>query len=191
MFLTIESNILRALALIAAKKDVRYYLNGISFRQTPQGLRLAATNGKRLLAYLVPGSEGAFPEGFEAILPYDDLPKKPGPVTLVFSEKQCVLGHGSTLVTVGLIDGKFPDCSLVGPRAELVGQPAEFPADQIAEFVKGCELVKGGEARWVTCGEGAAIISFSSNPEWVGAIMPYRASSLPGQRHEVWPDWVN
>lgn len=43
MFLTVESNILRALALFVGERDIRPYLRGISFRQTAQGTQLAAT----------------------------------------------------------------------------------------------------------------------------------------------------
>lgn len=186
MFLTVESKILRALALFVGERDIRPYLRGISFRQTAQGTQLAATDGVKLLAYLLPGTEGALPDGFEAIVPVADLPKKPGPVTLAFSEGKCTLAHGAVQVSLSLIDGRFPELCRLRPLPDTIGEPAELVAEQFDAYVKACRLVKAGHVRWLTCGR-SAIVSFSDDPAWVGLWAALRPS---GQRHETAPDWL-
>lgn len=190
MFLTVESNILRALALFVGERHIRPYLRGISFRQTAQGTQLAATDGTKLLAYLPPGTVGALPDGFEAIVPVADLPKKPGPVTLAFSEGKCTLAHGAAQVSLSLIDGPFPGLYRLKPSPEQIGEPAELVAEQLDSYVKACKLVKAGQVRWMTCGRAAAIVSFSDDPAWVGLWMSWAPGKAPGQRHETAPDWL-
>lgn len=190
MFLTVESNLLRARALFVGERDIRPYLRGISFRQTTQGTQLAATDGAKLLAYLLPGTEGALPDGFEAIVPVSDLPKKPGPVTLAFSEGKGTLAHGAAQVSLNLIDGKFPGLYRLRPAPKHIGVPAELVAEQLDPYVKACKLVKAGRVRWLTCGRAAAIVSFSDDPAWVGLWMPWAPGKAPGQRHETAPDWL-
>ena len=66
MQFTIKTNELKALLICAAKNDISYYLNGIHFESTPNGIIAASTDGHRLLCINLPSEQA---EGIKALIP--------------------------------------------------------------------------------------------------------------------------
>ena len=118
---TIPSEILLTMlrtVLFAAAKTVetrRYALAGAQLSFRPEGLRIIATDGHRLLC--VERADIMRDEPVMMMLPRHSLQLllkflsiKPGEVQLRRSENKLVFQHGTRLLACTLLDGAFPDC---------------------------------------------------------------------------------
>jgi len=124
MKITLKTSVLRAALLCSAKKDIRYYLQGIciSFNH-PEIAMVCGTNGHILFAGQCPIDVIEAPEayGFEIIVPGDvikGLDKKAEVVMLETIDSMpkgyYVLGNSRFQA----IDAKFPDISRVIPSRD-------------------------------------------------------------------------
>lgn len=128
MKITLKTSVLRAALLCAAKKDIRYYLQGIciSFNH-PEVAMVCGTNGHILFAGQCPIDVIEAPEayGFEIIVPGDvikGLDKKAEVVMLETIDSMpkgyYVLGNSRFQA----IDARFPDISRVIPSRDAFAE---------------------------------------------------------------------
>lgn len=128
MKITLKTSVLRAALLCAAKKDLRYYLQGIciSFNH-PEVAMVCGTNGHILFAGQCPIDVIEAPDayGFEIIVPADvikGLDKKAEVVMLETIDSMpkgyYVLGNSRFQA----IDARFPDISRVIPSRDAFAE---------------------------------------------------------------------
>ena len=114
--LSIKQAYLRAAVLFAGNTDVRYYLNGVHFRNLNGFLVIQATDGARVIRITTTTS---LTEPLNAIVPVAAIKAlikgKLSEVALDFASLTvCSKFHGQTW---NLIDGHFPDVCAVMPNS--------------------------------------------------------------------------
>lgn len=134
MKISLKTSVLRAALLCSAKKDIRYYLQGICISiNHPEIAMVCGTNGHILFAGQCPIEVIEAPKayGFEIIVPGDvikAMDKKAEFVTLVtipsLPKDYYVLGNTSFQA----IDARFPDISRVIPSRDA------FPEQKASYF---------------------------------------------------------
>jgi len=134
MKISLKTSVLRAALLCSAKKDIRYYLQGIciSFNH-PEIAMVCGTNGHILFAGQCPIDVIEAPEayGFEIIVPGDVIKglDKKADVVMLETIDSMPKGHyvlGNTRFQA--IDAKFPDISRVIPSRDA------FPEQKASYF---------------------------------------------------------
>ena len=128
MKITLKTSVLRAALLCSAKKDIRYYLQGICISiNHPEIAMVCGTNGHILFAGQCPIDVIEAPEayGFEIIVPGDvikGLDKKTDVVMLetidAMPKGHYVLGN----TRFQAIDARFPDISRVIPSRDAFSE---------------------------------------------------------------------
>ena len=123
MNIIIEKNIVKAMLLFAAKKDIRYYLNGLAIESGNRGARLMATDGHRAGMYRVDGKFEHLPQA--VIIPREVLenfrygPKDPPQLDIAIEGTETPfklrITDGVISQECESIDGKFPDMRRVIP----------------------------------------------------------------------------
>ena len=213
MKLTIKADTIKALLAIAAKNDVRFYLNAVAIDARAAGdVTLVAADGPdghRILC--VPVCE----EDIENLLPgvwvvdrsllESVKPVKAGrvdfPLTLSFVRRDATTDVPSANVTLtgattasGItVDWRFPDWRRVVP-ASANGIAAQFLPEHVGSFGKVGELL-GGKSKSISAvihhnGNGAALVTFPGSPA-IGVIMPMRVGSDAGPvAHPGLPSWA-
>ena len=128
MKITLKTSVLRAALLCSAKKDIRYYLQGIciSFNH-PEIAMVCGTNGHILFAGQCPIETIEAPEalGFEIIVPGDVIKglDKKAEVVMLETIDAMPKGHyvlGNTRFQA--IDARFPDISRVIPSRDAFSE---------------------------------------------------------------------
>lgn len=181
---------LKAAALIAARRDIRYYLNGVLVEVFDHEARLVATDGHRLciLRKLV---EGAAPMRF--IVPTDilDLLKPQAKyakaeATFSYNPETPVAKVMLDYMGVGIqftpIDGKYPDYSQTMNKASAPsGEIATINAAYLHDFKRMLETAFGPDRLWTPSvwhnGEGPAAITYKGREDFFGVVMPMRDRS--------------
>ena len=144
MKITLKTSVLRAALICAAKKDIRYYLQGICISINNRDVAMVyGTDGKILFAGQSPIVCPVPPEnfGFSIIIPYEAIKaidKKSEIIDLETIEGQknhYLLGNAR----FEAIDARFPDISRVVPARDA------FSEQSISYFDPEL-LVKGNEA---------------------------------------------
>ena len=128
MKITLKTSVLRAALLCSAKKDIRYYLQGVCVSiNHPEVAMVYGTNGHILFAGQSPIEviEGPENYGFDLIIPSDAIKamdKKAEFVTLVtipsLPKNYYVLGNTSFQA----IDARYPDVSRVIPSRDAFSE---------------------------------------------------------------------
>ena len=178
----------RALLALAAKDDVRYYLNGILASIKPTHVDLVATNGHVLGAIHVTSESAPVPAEIiipRAILETVAKDKTPLAVTLEFEGDACTIVAGSARYAFKS-EGKFPDWCRVIPL-KVSGLACQLNPDLLALFRKAATALgltktamimvghngtepKSGERH----GDGSCLVTLGSRDEFIGVIMPMR-----------------
>jgi len=189
MQFTIKTNELKALLICAGKKDVRYYLNGVYFESSPNGLIAVATDGHRLLAINLPNDHH---EGVSAIVPralIEIAVKTKSPCIDISIENDiATLSSAGQSTSGALTEGKFPDYRRVIPEKASGERIADFNNEYLVDFDKIGKLLQGGElARVVQNGLSAAMVHFSDENA-IGVVMPMRKEAIEGASYR--PTWL-
>lgn len=166
---------IKAVMLAAAKKDIRYYLNGVMVRNG----EIAATNGHMLLLIK---SESIKSDG-EYIIGNDTLNM------IVKSHKGIKGGNrvevidsmaitGSNKLSINPVDGKFPDVNRVIPQ-ETSGEIAHFNYEYLLACQKAnCEFFDSKDSYIKLQHNGLSGAKFESedwiNNKLIGVVMPVR-----------------
>ena len=170
MKITVEHNVIKSLLLIAAKGDIRYYLNSVCIDARADGcVTLIACDGPRLLAWPLAVDDIEYDEGEalfvgDVMIPRDALeavkPMKAGKTTLPLTittttapdtedpdrpgvtvkGKTAITIAGATTLTPPAGDGVYPDWRRIMPKA-VSGEPAQYNAEYIGDFGKVCLLL--------------------------------------------------
>jgi DNA polymerase-3 subunit beta len=112
---------IKSVKYAAAHQDVRYYLNGVSFKVSSDFLQLTSTDGHRLAdcKISIDNIDNFNANVILATPTINDIQTimedNPGEVTLSFSSNHLIVNVEETTVIAKLIDGKFPDCERVIP----------------------------------------------------------------------------
>lgn len=212
MKLTIKAETIKALLAVAAKSDIRYYLNGVAIDAREAGdVTLVATDGHRLLAVPVDSNDIESYADFmlgvwvvDRALLESVKPVKAGRVELplVLTLAGVSAGNppsatvslaGATTASGTTVDGRFPDWRRVMP-ASANGIPAQYSPEYIGSFGKVGELLSG-KGKGIPCvihhnGNDGALVTFSGSPA-IGVIMPMRVGSEAGPvPHPGLPSWA-
>lgn len=111
----IKPNILKAVLSHAAKDDVRFYLNGIHFKNRNGVLVVEGTDGQRMIRVTLDNI--TLTEPLDAIIKRSDiefiLKMKFYSIELEFGEKSVKVAN--TGMTFELMDGTFPDIDAIIP----------------------------------------------------------------------------
>lgn len=157
----IDSKIIKAIILAAAKKDIRYCLNGVLINTQ----HIVATDGARMHAF----KHGQQWEHGEVIIPTDKVE-----LALKMKTKQIDIEkdniNGIPFVT---IDGKFPDYSRVIPQnpkttnGEIM---ANINPEYLLDACKAVKLVTGAKDYPILANTGSNVWVWSSE-QFVTVVM--------------------
>lgn len=186
---TVKQSTLKALLLLAAKKDIRYYLVGVNAEFSPSVTRIVATDGHKLGLH----QAGAQNVGHGAlIIPADVINALPKTGTydpeLTFIKCE---GPGAWEI-VGLpnngrivfqeVDGKFPDYARI-MTAKTDGLAASYNPEYLMQFLKVQHLLGGSKKCTINLyqsGVSSALVTLADVPEFYGVIMPMRTDADNG-----------
>jgi len=181
---TVSQNNLDAMLILAAKKDIRYYLNGLHIEYSPEFTRVIACDGHKLGIFQAAAENigmGALTIPREVI---EGLPKKCH--ILTFSQIDANLWQidtGSAVIKFAPCDSKYPDFRRVVNQADKTsGEAAGFNLTYLNEFEKagnllaGSKLKVGNRVRIHHNGQNGALITLNGLPNFAGVLMPLRDS---------------
>jgi DNA polymerase III subunit beta len=184
---TVKQSTLKALVLLAAKKDIRYYLCGVNVEFSPSITRVVATDGHKLGLY----QTGAQNAGHGAlIIPADvinALPKT-GSYDPELTFIKCD-GNATGWTITGLpnggqtvfqeIEGNFPDYKRVC-SFKTDGLPGNYNPEYLMQFLKVQHLLGGSKKCTINLyqsGKSSALVTLAGVPEFYGVIMPMRTDA--------------
>ena len=186
MQFTIDQNSLNAMLVLAAKKDIRYYLNGLHIEFTPEFTRVIACDGHKLGIYQK--AVDSFNIGCGSItIPrevIENLPKNAGLLEFAqFDANLWQLTAGSVSLKFAPCDSKYPDFRRVVDQANKTsGEAAGFNLNYLNEFEKcgnllaGRKIKIGNRVRIHHNGQNGALITLNGLPNFAGIVMPLRDS---------------
>ena len=170
-----DSNILHAMATLAAKKDIRYYLNGILVEWNATTTRIVATDGHKMGIYNLPDQDN--PNSGSVIIPIDALTGLKGDVIVDWN----TLTTSDSVKTFAPIDAKYPDYRRVVPSGKADGIAGQFNVDYMAQFQKVAKMLGNKTDSAVFYHNGAnnsAKVAVTSTPNFLGVIMPMRVDMV-------------
>jgi len=215
MKIQIKPETIKALLTIAAKGDIRYYLNGLLVDVNAAGVVvLVATDGHRLLALPVEPDDVSDARPGEYIIPRDALesvkPVKAGrnafPLELTIEqpapapdpERAGVTVQaparftltGATTAAGVVVDGRYPDWRRVLP-VKASGEPGHFQPDYVADFGTVAALLTGKKNPCPVIhhsGLAAALVT-GLGANAIGVLMPMRVPA-DEMNHPGLPAWT-
>lgn len=173
----LPKNSLKAMAVLASKQDIRYYLNGVLVESNGAHTRLIATDGHLLGVFQI--SETAHDDkAFSIIIPNEIITKLDKKDNFL----SCVDGKwnidGISFVPV---DGKFPDYMRVLPANPATGETAQFNPELINRFAKCSKLLNGSKFPVIAHnGQSSALVDIGLD-RFVGVVMPMRNNIVINQ----------
>lgn len=184
MKFSIKRKDIRAMLNLAAKKDIRYYLQGINVVRDNRGTYIEATDGHVLGRLLIDGIRSDFKQN--VVLPTDALlklkgTKKQGDEWLHFEVNglsvECI--QGDSTIRFSAHDARFPDTDRVIPLVfkSEDEKPATFNPDLLIRFVDVSEELYGKRQIPMVLQRGSqsSIVSFPQMDDaFIGVIMPTR-----------------
>lgn len=183
MKFTITRKHIRAALHFAAKKDVRYYLNGICVTQNQRGTAVEATNGHVLGIIRTDSTPQA---ENRVIISREDCEKlkgakKQGDEELHFTVEgtrvACEIPSQGLIMHFAVVDAKFPDTDRVVPQFDA-NEPqvaATYNPEYLLAFAHAAEELRGKKFMPVVHqrGDNGALVSIGLD-EFVGVVMPVR-----------------
>ena len=184
MKFTIQRKHIRAMLHLAAKKDLRYYLQGINVVRDNRGTYIEATDGHVLGRLLIDGIRSDTKQN--VVLPTDALlklkgTKKQSDEWLHFEVNglsvECI--QGDSTIRFSAHDARFPDTDRVIPLVfkSEDEKPATFNPDLLVRFMDVSEELYGKRQIPMVLQRGSqsSIVSFPHMDDaFIGVIMPTR-----------------
>lgn len=188
MKFTIKRKDIRGMLHLAAKKDIRYYLQGINVVRDNRGTYIEAMDGHILGRLFVDGIQSDTP--INVVLPTEHLiklkgTKKQGDDFLHFSVDglavECITANET--VRFQAHDARFPDADRVIPMVfkEEDIKPATFNPDLLVRFVDFSEEIWGKRQipSLIQRGDQSILVSFPMmDDHFVGVMMPCRDGGM-------------
>ena len=187
----IPPDTIKALLVIAAKNDIRRYLESVCIDVRESDAVAVATDGHKLLALpltladdapaLVSGRYIIRREALESVKP---VLKRPITVAIDSTARAATLDNGSAATTAPLMDATYPDWRRVVPLT-VSGEVAQFNAEYVGAFGKVYKLLGGKYSPAIRHnGDSAARVVLTGDA--VGVIMPMRGDPQPLEN----PSWL-
>lgn len=188
MKFTLKRKDIRGMLHLSAKKDIRYYLQGINVVRDNRGTYIEATDGHILGRLFIDGIQADTP--ISVILPTEHLiklkgTKKQGDDFLHFNVEgysvECISDNQT--VRFESIDARFPDTDRVIPmifKDEDI-KPSSFNPDLLVRFVDFSEEIWGKRQipSLIQRGNDSCLISFPGmDDHFVGVMMPCRDGGM-------------
>ena len=187
---------LQAALILAGKKDVRYYLNGVHVEATEDWTRTSATDGyvaavQRLAAVNGMGGEAKR----EFIIPRGVIEQAASALKKAKRAHVLVDAGAHTLELDGVrfpfepIDGRFPDVRQIMGEGEEAGA-AQFNPELLIRFRKAAIAlkVKNGDIFVKHRGnERSAEVTLPGNPNFAGVVMTPRIKRNFVAQSIAWP----
>jgi DNA polymerase-3 subunit beta len=179
---TIRTDLLRAVLHLAAKGDMRYYLNGVFFEVSENRTLLVATDGHAM--GIAASAWGGNTLSENLIIARDVIEmalraKTPEVVLQKRDDGTWQLGS----VSFTPVDGKYPEWRHVVPK-QCSGELQQFNPLILAKFAKSrSELSRekgesaGSSITLSHNGEAGALVSIGQDDEFFGVVMPRRGAS--------------
>jgi len=169
----INLSVLLSALIIAPKKDVRYYLNGVFVSVD----RVVATDGHRMFGYDLSATYQEGGDNFDndqpiepIIIPRESIEqlnksltakeRRDAVITIIKINDHYVLCHGSIEIMFKPIDGKYPDYKRVIPKDYTPKYHSSYNWAYMADFQKISKLLgnKFGVARLLPNGNDSALV---------------------------------
>ena len=175
---SIKLSTLKGLVILSAKKDIRYYLQGVKLEFNSKFSRCIATNG-HILAINQENQEN---EGAGCVLVPREIidnikvSKKDLDFIALFTQitdSKWSIKYMGNEVIFSPIDGKFPDYSRVVNQVKTSGEPAFYNLDYLIDFSKVVSTIGATSLNLHYNGDSGGLIT-CSNPDFIGVIMPTR-----------------
>ena len=194
MKFSVQRKHIRAMLHLAAKKDIRYYLQGLNIVRDNRGTYIEATDGHVMGRLLIDGIRLDTKQN--VVLPTDALlklkgTKKQSDDWLSFSVEglavECIDSESTTRFSA--CDAKFPDTDRIIPMdiKDDDIKPATYNPDLVSRFVDVSEELYGKRQipQILQRGNNSALVGFPQmDDHFVGVLMPCREYGKP----EV-PEW--
>lgn len=189
MKFSIKRKDIRAMLHLTAKKDLRYYLQGINVVCDFRGTYIEATNGQIMGRLFIDGTKSDTKQS--VILPSEALlklkgTKKQSDDLLFFSVEglavECIDNESTTRFSA--CDAKFPDTDRIIPmdvKDEDI-KPSTFNPDLVSRFVDVSEEIYGKRQipQILQRGNQSALVGFPQmDDHFVGVLMPCREFGKP------------
>lgn len=186
MQFSIKQSQLKAMLNLAAKQDIRYYLNGVFVEFNQQTTRLIATDGHKLgvLNHSSEDNQGAG----SLIIPrevIENLPKAAIDHELTFVKSDgnatgwTIVIPGGTQIVFQQIEGTFPDYRRVC-NFKTNGEAASFNYEYMVQFLKVQKALGGSKTNTVNLyqnGTSSALVTLAGVDNFAGVIMPIRSEA--------------
>lgn len=196
MKFSIQRKHIRAMLHLSAKKDIRYYLQGLNIVRDNRGTYIEATDGHILGRLLIDGIRSDTKQN--VVLPTDALlklkgTKKQGDEWLHFEVNgllvECI--QGDHTIRFSAHDARFPDTDRIIPLVfkSEDEKPASFNPDQLIRFVELSEELYGKRQipNVLQQGTSCCIVDFNHmSTDFIGVLMPIRSL-----RNAKVPEWCH
>jgi DNA polymerase-3 subunit beta len=185
----IKQSTLDAMLLLAGKKDIRYYLNGLYIEYAPTFTRVVGCDGHKLGIYQAAAENTG---SGSLIIPRDvieNLPKGNKEFLLGFTKLECSQWQiitGAASINFAPCEGTYPDFRRVAQGVKTSGEAGGFNVEYLSQFEKcgnllaGSKSKAGNRVRIHHNGTSGAMIVFNGVENFAGVIMPLR-DSVGGQ----------
>ena len=176
MQVSIQIKSIKALLHFAAKKDIRYYLQGVQIEQCETGTFAVATNGHFLAVARidtqaqVPASVIVGSDHLSAAIKGNKLDF----ITLDVDGTKVTIKTGASEVTVQAVDGRYPDWRRV-IRAPQSGEQAYFDPDYSATVQKAAREYHGNKSLYHVAQNGNSVGHCAIDDDLQVFVMPVRA----------------
>jgi DNA polymerase-3 subunit beta len=187
--INVKQSTLDAMLLIAGKKDIRYYLNGVYLEWNNVLTRAVGCDGHRLAVkqQFVEDNQSAG----SIIIPRDvieRLPKRPKndaivsiTCTGVEDNKRWAIVAGGVSINFTPCEDRYPDWRRVTHGIKTSGEAAGFNLDYLMSFEKAGVILGGGKLRAGGSrvrvhhnGSQGAIVTLDGIDGFAGVVMPLR-----------------
>ena len=201
MQFSIKQSQLKAMLNLAAKQDIRYYLNGVFVEFNQTTTRLVVTDGHKLgvFNHHSENNQGAG----SLIIPrsvIENLPKagKFDPELTITKFDGNATGWtivipGGTQIVFQQIEGVFPDYRRVC-QFTTDGTVANFNYEYLVQFLKVQHALGGSKGDTLNLyqnGNSSALVHLEGVPNFVGVIMPMRNGVSNQEGAKVSMDFLN
>lgn len=186
--INVKQSTLDAMLLIAGKKDIRYYLNGVYLEWNTNLTRAVGCDGHKLAVMNETRDDN---QGAGAIIIPRDvierLPKRSNTnyvasitCTGVEDNKRWAIVAGGVVINFTPCADKYPDWRRVSQGIKTSGEAAGFNLDYLVAFEKAGAILGGGKCRVGNRtrihhnGRDGAIITLDGIDGFAGVVMPLR-----------------